>query len=93
MTAVAPPRSSAPTAPVTGTTARAPRRRGGAQRRGPWLAIVYWVVIGITLVPIVYMVAYSFNDAPTNRLTFAWNGFTTYWYRNLVNVSGSGPRS
>jgi spermidine/putrescine transport system permease protein len=90
MTAVAPPRSSAPATPVTGTSARTPRRRGGAQRRGPWLAIVYWVVIGITLVPIVYMVVYSFNDAPTNRLTFAWNGFTTYWYRNLVNVSGLG---
>ncbi|OIH95676.1 ABC transporter permease [Curtobacterium sp. MCBA15_001] len=59
-------------------------------RRGPWLAIVYWVVIAITLVPIVAMVVYSFNDAPTNRLSFAWNGFTTYWYANLVNVSGLG---
>ncbi|KQO61547.1 hypothetical protein ASF23_13660 [Curtobacterium sp. Leaf261] len=54
------------------------------------LPLVYWVVIGITLVPIVYMVAYSFNDAPTNRLTFAWNGFTTYWYANLTQVSGLG---
>jgi spermidine/putrescine transport system permease protein len=90
MTAVAPSRSSAaPTSPVTGSVPGRPRRHG-VNRRGPWLAIVYWVVIGITLVPIVYMIVYSFNDAPTNRLSFAWNGFTTYWYANLVNVSGLG---
>lgn len=87
MTAVAPSRSS--TAPVTGSVQGRSRRRG-VDRRGPWLAIVYWVVIAVTLVPIVYMIVYSFNDAPTNRLTFAWNGFTTYWYANLVNVSGLG---
>ncbi|MBK0297460.1 ABC transporter permease, partial [Bacillus sp. S34] len=68
-----------PTSPVTGATGRLPGRHG-VNRRGPWLAIVYWVVIAITLVPIVYMIVYSFNDAPTNRLSFAWNGFTTYWY-------------
>ena len=91
MTAVAPPRSgAAPASPVTGSITPGARRRRGVSRRGPWLAIVYWVVIAITLVPIVYMVVYSFNDAPTNRLSFAWHGFTTYWYRNLVNVSGLG---
>lgn len=91
MTAVAPPRTApaAASGPVGDRTT--PRRsRHGVNRRGPWLAIVYWAVIAITLVPIVYMVAYSFNDAPTNRLTFAWNGFTTYWYQNLWNVSGLG---
>ncbi|TDW46163.1 spermidine/putrescine transport system permease protein [Curtobacterium sp. PhB42] len=87
MTAVAPTRSSA--APATGGIARGPSRHG-VNRRGPWLAIVYWVTIAITLVPIVYMIVYSFNDAPTNRLSFAWNGFTTYWYANLVNVCGLG---
>ncbi|WP_396289747.1 ABC transporter permease [Curtobacterium sp. KT1] len=87
MTAVAPTRPSA--APATGGIARGPSRHG-VNRRGPWLAIVYWVTIAITLVPIVYMIVYSFNDAPTNRLSFAWNGFTTYWYENLVNVSGLG---
>ncbi|ROP72680.1 ABC transporter permease [Curtobacterium sp. PhB115] len=89
MTAVAPPRTTAPSSPVTGSVPRRPGRHG-VNRRGPWLAIVYWVVIAITLVPIVYMIVYSFNDAPTNRLSFAWNGFTTYWYANLVNVSGLG---
>ncbi|MEK6310614.1 MULTISPECIES: ABC transporter permease subunit [Curtobacterium] len=93
MTAVTPTRagSTTPVSPVSsGSAARPQRRRRGVSRRGPWLAILYWVVIAITLVPIVYMVAYSFNDAPTNRLTFAWNGFTTYWYQNLWNVSGLG---
>jgi spermidine/putrescine transport system permease protein len=99
MTAVAPGTSDLPASPITSGPAtrtggaarvRRPRRGGGATRRGPWLAIIFWVVIGITLVPIVYMVVYSFNDAPTNRLTFAWNGFTTYWYANLVQVSGLG---
>jgi spermidine/putrescine transport system permease protein len=66
------------------------RRRRGVARKGPWLGIVYWVVIAITLVPIIYMIVYSFNNAPTNRLTFAWNGFTFYWYENLVDVAGLG---
>jgi spermidine/putrescine transport system permease protein len=66
------------------------RRRRGVNRRGPWLGIVYWVVIAITLVPIIFMIVYSFNNAPTSRLTFAWNGFTLYWYQNLVDVAGLG---
>jgi len=44
--------------------------------------------MGITFVPIVVMMLYSFNNAPTSRITFAWNGFTTYWYRNLTQVNG-----
>jgi spermidine/putrescine transport system permease protein len=66
------------------TTSTRPRR----QRRSPWLAIFFWVVMGITFVPIVVMMLYSFNNAPTSRITFAWNGFTTYWYRNLTQVNG-----
>ncbi|MFZ7086772.1 ABC transporter permease [Curtobacterium sp. RRHDQ10] len=96
MTATAPPTTAAvatadasSSARTGGTSRPGPARRGRGGRR--WvLPLVYWVVIGITLVPIVYMVVYSFNDAPTNRLTFAWNGFTTYWYANLTQVSGLG---
>jgi spermidine/putrescine transport system permease protein len=58
------------------------------RRRSPWLASFYWLVIFITFVPIIVMVLYSFNNAPTSRITFAWNGFTTYWYRNLTQVDG-----
>jgi spermidine/putrescine transport system permease protein len=91
--------TTAPASPVTSADGAADRpggttrlRPAGRRRVGSrWvLPLVYWVVIGITLVPIVYMIAYSFNDAPTNRLTFAWNGFTTYWYANLTQVSGLG---
>jgi len=44
------------------------------------------VVLLVTLVPIVVMVLYSFNQAPNERLTFAWQGFTTDWYRNLFEI-------
>jgi spermidine/putrescine transport system permease protein len=57
-------------------------------QRSPWLASFYWLIIFITFVPIIVMVLYSFNNAPTSRITFAWNGFTTYWYRNLTQVDG-----
>jgi spermidine/putrescine transport system permease protein len=58
------------------------------RRRSPWLASFYWLVIFITFVPIIVMVLYSFNNAPTSRITFAWNGFTLFWYRNLTQVDG-----
>ncbi|WP_243064828.1 ABC transporter permease [Humibacter sp. RRB41] len=62
-------------------------RRG---RKRPLLPIIYWVVIAITMVPILVMIIYSFNNTPTNRITFQWHGFTTYWYENLTQVQGLG---
>jgi spermidine/putrescine transport system permease protein len=59
-------------------------------RKRPLLPIIYWVVIGITMIPILVMIVYSFNNTPTNRITFQWHGFTTYWYQNLTQVSGLG---
>jgi len=59
-------------------------------KRSPVLATIYWVVIAIMFVPIFMMVLYSFNNAPTSRITFAWNGFTLYWYQNLTQVNGLG---
>ncbi|BDZ48469.1 spermidine/putrescine ABC transporter permease [Frondihabitans sucicola] len=58
------------------------------RRRRPILPLVYWIVTGITLVPIAFMVVYSFNDVPTGRISFHWSGFTPYWYINLGQVSG-----
>jgi spermidine/putrescine transport system permease protein len=60
------------------------------RRRRPLLAIIFWIVIGLTLVPIIVMVVYSFNNTPTSRITFNWGGFTLYWYQNLTQVSGLG---
>jgi spermidine/putrescine transport system permease protein len=66
-----------------------PFRQPRAKRR-PLLAVFFWVVIGITLVPIIVMIVYSFNNTPTSRITFNWSGFTFYWYQNLTQVSGLG---
>lgn len=63
-------------------------RRRRESKRSPGLALFFWFIILLTSVPIAMMVLYSFNNAPTSRITFAWNGFTTYWYRNLGQVDG-----
>ncbi len=42
--------------------------------------------VALTLVPIAVIIAYSFNQAPNQRLSFAWNGFTTEWYRHLFEI-------
>ena len=44
------------------------------------------LVILYTLVPIGVMILYGFNQAPSGRLTFAWNGFTFDWYRQLFDI-------
>ncbi|HKT55359.1 MAG TPA: ABC transporter permease [Microbacterium sp.] len=76
-------------APATG---RAPEQvranRQPKQRMRPFLPIFFWVFLVITLLPIVTMVVYSFNNTPTNRITFNWHGFTLYWYQNLTQVQG-----
>ena len=43
-------------------------------------------VIAYTLVPIAVMVLYSFNRAPSGRLTFAWQGFTLDYYAHPFDV-------
>lgn len=59
-------------------------------RRRPLLPLFFWVVTGITMVPIIVMILYSFNNTPTSRITFTWSGFTLYWYENLTQVDGLG---
>jgi spermidine/putrescine transport system permease protein len=46
-----------------------------------------WLVIAYTIVPIVVMIVYTFNQAPSGRLTFHWNGFTTQWYRQVFDIT------
>ena len=43
-------------------------------------------VIAYTLVPIAVMILYSFNKAPSGRLTFAWKGFTLNWYKHPFDI-------
>ncbi len=54
-------------------------------RRALLPTYVFGVVL-VTLVPIIVIVAYSFNQAPNERLSFAWHGFTTEWYRRLFEI-------
>jgi spermidine/putrescine transport system permease protein len=74
---------------ATRTGHRAPRRRR-RRRRGGWLAVYSWLVIAYLVLPIFVMVAYSFNKVTAGlpQVSFAWNGFTTQWYREWSNVPG-----
>jgi spermidine/putrescine transport system permease protein len=51
------------------------------------LPVYTWLVIAYTIVPIGVMVAYGFNQAPSGRLSFNWNGFTTEWYRHVFDIA------
>ena len=75
--------------PAAESARRARRRRGGGRpgERGRWVLPTYVVLVFLyTLVPIVVMIAYAFNQAPNGRLTFAWNGFTLDAYRHLFAI-------
>lgn len=60
-------------------------------RSRPWTRFVLptyvFLVMAYTLVPIAVMIVYTFNQAPNDRLTFAWQGFTTEWYSRLFDVA------
>lgn len=81
---------TSPTAPVRPIAppldpADIPDRRPA---RRPLLAVFYWVVVAFLLIPIVAMVAYSFNGASRNAITPQWKGFTLHWYAHLFAVEG-----
>ena len=72
------------------TRSGAPGILGRARRAGAAGAVrlhgYSWLVIAYTLVPIGVMILYGFNKAPSERLTFAWKGFTLDWYRQLFDI-------
>jgi spermidine/putrescine transport system permease protein len=43
-------------------------------------------VLLVTLVPIGVMILYSFNQAPNERISFTWQGFTSEWYQRLFEI-------
>jgi len=51
------------------------------------LPVYTWLVIAYTIVPIVVMIVYSFNQAPAGKATFHWEGFTTQWYSQVFDIS------
>jgi spermidine/putrescine transport system permease protein len=58
------------------------RRRGGR-----FLTVYFWLFIVYTLVPIAVMIAYGFNQTPSERVTFAWQGFTLDWYKRIFELA------
>ena len=68
--------------------------RPARHRRRRWTRFVLpaysWLVIAYLVFPIVVMIIYSFNKVTTGlpQVSFAWNGFTTQWYRQWNNVPG-----
>ena len=77
--------ATAPAERSTQEVARAPRRRRGAWS-GKLLPAYVWLVIVWTLIPIVFMIVFTFNQAPTARVTFTWLGFTTFWYKHVFDI-------
>jgi spermidine/putrescine transport system permease protein len=61
------------------------RSRGGVRRL--ILPVYTWLVLLFTAIPIAVMILYSFNQAPSGRLTFHWTGFTTQWYQQVFDIS------
>lgn len=66
--------------------AAVPRERRRIRVAALVLPVYTWLVILYTIVPIIVMIAYSFNQAPSGRLTFQWLGFTTTWYRQMFQI-------
>jgi spermidine/putrescine transport system permease protein len=68
--------------------AATPRRSGlkGPLWRRALLPTYTLLVLLVTLVPIAVIIVYSFNQAPNERLSFAWKGFTTEWYQRLFEI-------
>ena len=66
-----------------------PARPGPRRRWTRYLLPTYsWLVIAYLVFPIAVMIAYSFNKVTTGlpQVSFAWNGFTTQWYRQWSGV-------
>jgi spermidine/putrescine transport system permease protein len=69
-----------------------PRRRRKKWTR--WILPTYsWLVILYLVIPIIAMIAYSFNSVttPIPNVSFAWNGFTTQWYSQWDQIPGLTP--
>ncbi len=79
-------------APVAaGTPVGPPAKPKRRRERRPLSVLVLggftWLVILYTLIPIIVMIIFSFNQTPNGRVTFHWYGSTTQWYRHIFDIS------
>jgi spermidine/putrescine transport system permease protein len=86
---------TAPASAVSTATTVERRAAGPAgRRRRRWTRFILpaysWLVIAYLVFPIGVMILYSFNKVTTGlpQVSFAWNGFTTQWYKEWSNVPG-----
>ncbi len=63
---------------------RSPRRRGAWV--GRVLPIYVFLIMVYTVIPIVFMIVFTFNKAPTGRIGFNWMGVTGYWYQHVFDI-------
>ncbi len=74
-----------PAGTATAAPPPAPRRR----RSWGWvLPGFFWLVMIWTVIPIVFMIVFSFNRAPSGRIAFNWFGLTDTWYTNVFAIGG-----
>lgn len=60
------------------------RSRGN---RSQWILKAYFALfLFYTLVPIAVMIAFSFNQSPSGRVSLKWLGFTTQWYAKAFAI-------
>jgi len=84
------PASAVSTATTVERRAAGPARRRRRRATRFILPVYSWLVIAYLVFPIGVMILYSFNKVTTGlpQVSFAWNGFTTQWYREWSNVPG-----
>ena len=84
--------ATTPSRPVAVVSPASPRRRGRRWTR--FILPTYaWLILVYLVVPIAVMIIYSFNKVTTAlpQVQFAWNGFTTQWYREWNGIPGLTP--
>lgn len=53
---------------------------------GRILPIYVFLIMIYTVIPIVFMIVFTFNKAPTGRIGFKWMGMTGYWYQHVFDI-------
>jgi spermidine/putrescine transport system permease protein len=55
------------------------------ERKGWFLQLYTWAIIGWLSLPILVMILFGFNNT-TSKFNFVWQGFTLHWYRDLFQI-------